>query len=58
MRQSDLVLEKYWVTHSGYFRLATTSDVRYGDNIGRAHILSCNFKGKFGQESFNKRGQQ
>ena len=24
MRQSDLVLEKYWVTQSGYFRLTTT----------------------------------
>ena len=23
IRQSDLALEKYWVTHSGYFRLAT-----------------------------------
>ena len=24
MRQSDIVLDKYWVKHSGYFRLATT----------------------------------
>ena len=24
MRQSDLELDKYWLTHSGYFRLATT----------------------------------
>ena len=24
MRHYDLVLEKYWVTHNGYFRLATT----------------------------------
>ena len=24
MWQSDLLLDKYWVTHSGYFRLATT----------------------------------
>ena len=24
MRQSDLSLDKYWVTQSGYFRLATT----------------------------------
>ena len=23
MRQSDIALEKYWVTYSGYFRLAT-----------------------------------
>ena len=24
MQQSDLVLDKYWLTQSGYFRLATT----------------------------------
>ena len=24
MRQYDLALDKYWVTHSGYFRFATT----------------------------------
>ena len=24
MSQSDLALEKHWVTHGGYFRLATT----------------------------------
>ena len=25
MRQSDLALDKYWVTHSLYFRLAATA---------------------------------
>ena len=27
MSQSDLVLEKYWVTHGGYFRLVTTVEL-------------------------------
>ena len=30
MRQSDLSLEKYWVTQSGYFRLATTMALGMG----------------------------
>ena len=39
MFQSDLVLEKYWVTHSGYFRLATT--VALGMGITDGKILLC-----------------
>ena len=39
MRQSDLSLEKYWVTHSGYFRLATT--VALGMGITDGKLLYC-----------------
>ena len=40
MRQSDLSLEKYWVTQSGYFRLATT--MALGMDITYGKILYCN----------------
>ena len=39
MRQSDLALEKYWVTQSGYFRLATT--VALGMGIADGNLLFC-----------------
>ena len=39
MSQSDLVLDKYWVTQSGYFRLATT--VEFGMGIIDGKILFC-----------------
>ena len=39
MRQSDLLLEKYWVTQSGYFRLATT--VALGMGITDGKLLYC-----------------
>ena len=39
MRQSDLALEKYWVTQSGYFRLATT--VTLGMVITDGKLLYC-----------------
>ena len=35
MRQSDLSLEKYWVTQSGYFRLATTVALGMGITDGK-----------------------
>ena len=35
MRQPDLVLEKYWVTQSGYFRLATTVALGMGITDGK-----------------------
>ena len=35
MRQSDLFLEKYWVTQSGYFRLATTVVLGMGITDGK-----------------------
>ena len=38
--QSDLALDKYWVTHSSYFRLATT--VALGIGIKYGEILFCN----------------
>ena len=34
-RQSDISLEKYWVTHSGYFRLATTVALGMGITDGK-----------------------
>ena len=39
MRQSDLLLEKYWVTQSGYFRLATTVALSMGITDGK--LLYC-----------------
>ena len=39
VRQSDLALEKYWVTQSGYFRLATT--VALGMGITDGKLLFC-----------------
>ena len=39
MRQSGIALEKYWVTQSGYFRLATT--VALGMGITDGKLLYC-----------------
>ena len=39
MRQSHLAIEKYWVTHSGYFRLETT--VALGMRITDEKIILC-----------------
>ena len=39
MRQSDLALEKYWITQSGYFRLATA--VALGMGITDGNLLYC-----------------
>ena len=39
MQQSDLVLDKYWVTQSGYFRLATT--VALGVSITDEKFIFC-----------------
>ena len=39
MPQSDLSLEKYWVTQSGYFRLATTMALGMGITDGK--LLYC-----------------
>ena len=40
MHKSNLSLEKYWVTHSGYFILTTTAalDMRVTDG----NLLLCN----------------
>ena len=39
MWQSDLALEKYWVTQSGYFRLATS--LALGMGIAYGKLLYC-----------------
>ena len=39
MRKSDLALDKYWVTQSGYFRLAIT--VALGVGITDGKLLFC-----------------
>ena len=39
MRKADLSLEKYWVTQSGYFRLAT--NVAMGMGITYGNLLFC-----------------
>ena len=41
MRQYDTALEKYWVTQSGYFRLATTVALGMGMGITYGKILYC-----------------
>ena len=41
MRQSDIALEKYWVTKIGYFRLAAT--VALGVGITDGNLLYCHF---------------
>ena len=40
MSQSDVALEKYWVTQSVYFRLTTT--VELGIGITNGKLLFCN----------------
>ena len=39
MRQYDIALDKYWVTQSGYFRLAT--NVALGVGITDRKLLYC-----------------
>ena len=39
MRQSDILLDKYWVTQSGYFRLATT--VALGMGVIDGNLIYC-----------------
>ena len=50
MRQSDLALEKYWVTQSGYFRLATKlslgMSITYGKILFYHGISEGNFDKK------------
>ena len=35
IRKSDIELDTYWVTHSGYFRLATTVELGMGIADGK-----------------------
>ena len=41
MWQSYLALDKYWVTHSGYFRLATTVVLVMGITYGKLLFCRC-----------------
>ena len=47
--QSDISLEKYWVTQSGYFRLATTVALDMGITYGK--LLFCH---RISQDSEDK----
>ena len=40
MQKYDLLLEKYWATQSGYFRLDTTVELGMGITYGK--LLLCN----------------
>ena len=59
MRQSELSLNKYWVTYSGYFRLATTVELGMGITDGK--FLCChgvaegNEEKKFSTLEYNSR---
>ena len=59
MRQSDLALDKYWVTQSGYFRLETT--VALGMVITDGNLLYCrsvsegNIDRKVSTQDYNNR---
>ena len=39
MRQSDIALDKYWVTQSDYFRLVTKLELGMGITYGK--LLLC-----------------
>ena len=56
--QSDISLEKYWETQSGYFILATR--VSLGMGITDGELLYCRgvAKEKYGQENLSIRVQQ
>ena len=58
MHQYDIALEKYLVTQSGYFRLATT--VALGMSVTYGRLLYCHgvSKENFEQENFNIGVQQ
>ena len=50
IHQSDIALEKYWVTQSGYFRLATTVLMGMGIAVGKillCHGISDKIKDKY-----------
>ena len=59
MRKSDIALEKYWVTQSGYFRLATTVALGMGITYGK--LLFChgfsegNVDNKISMRDYNNR---
>ena len=59
MWQSEIALDKYWVTQSGYFRLANT--VELGIDIVDGKLLLCNViseesvEGKISTREYNSR---
>ena len=59
MCQSDIALEKYWVTQSGYFRLATTVVLSVGITYGKllyCHVASeGNVEKKISMKEYNHR---
>ena len=59
MSQSDLVLEKYWVTHGGYFRLVTTvelvMDITDGKLLFYHRISEGNVDNKISMKEYNNR---
>ena len=59
MRQYDIALYKYWVTQSGYFRLATTVEFGMGIIYGKhlyCHVVSeGNVDRKFSLLEYNNR---
>ena len=59
MWQSDLFLNKYWVTHSGYFRLATTMTFSMGITdrklIYYHGVAEVNVDNKFSTLEYNNR---
>ena len=50
MWQSDLALDKYWVTQSGYFRLATTVALGMGITDGKLLYCHCVSEGNMDRE--------
>ena len=59
MQLSDLVLDKYWLTQSGYFRLETTFDLGMGITDWKllfCHVISDKIKDNtFSTREYNGR---
>ena len=59
MCKSDIDLEKYWVTHSGYFKLATTvafgTGIKYGKIILYHEISKGSVDKKISIREYNNR---
>ena len=54
LRQSDSALDKYRLTHSGYFRLSTTVALGTGIIDGKPPIFSWCFRGKVWTRKFQR----
>ena len=59
MRQSDLVLVKFWVTHIEYFKLATTValiiGITYGNLLLYHEISEGSMENKISTREYNNR---